>query len=258
LNAADTVTEAIQTTIDDFLGGALCLEQPRKGVRAGADSVFLAASVQGADQGADSYRVLDVGTGTGVVAICLAHRLPGLSVDGLELQADLSALARRNATMNGMEGRVRIVEGNLAAPPAEVPRNAYDVVVSNPPYFAAGGSTRSPSDSRARARTEGDMDIGGWLAASLKFLKPRGLLSIVYRADRLDAVLSALQGRAGDIVVYPLWPRAGADAKTMIVQARKGAKGPLRLHPGLILHDDSGAYTAEADAVLRHGAALPM
>jgi len=247
------VTHSDPTTSDDFLGGALCLEQPRKGVRAGADSVFLAASVQG-DVGC---RVLDVGTGTGVVAICLAHRVPELSVDGLELQPALSVLAQRNVALNGMEQRVRIVEGNLAAPPAEVPKNAYDVVVSNPPYFA-GGSTLSPSSSRARARTEGDMAIGDWLAASLKFLKPRGLLSIVYRADRLDAVLSALQGRAGDIVVYPLWPRAGADAKTMIVQARKGAKGPLRLHPGLILHDDSGAYTAEADAVLRHGAALPM
>lgn len=239
---------------DDFLGGAIKLAQPGRGVRAGADSVFLAAAVDGAA----GLKVLDVGTGTGIVALCLAKRVKGVSVDGLELQPDLAALARENVTRNGLQDWVRIFDGDLAAAPADIARNSYDVVTSNPPYFGAGAATASPEASRAVARREGALSIHGWVRECLRFLKPRGFFYVVYRADRLDALLAGLQGRAGDIVVFPLWPRGGVPAKTMIVRARKGGKGPLTLSPGLVLHDASGAYTDAAEAVLRQGAALSM
>ena len=83
-------------------------------------------------------------------------------------------------------------------------------------------------------------------------------VTVIHRADRLDALLAQLSGRAGEIVVFPLWPGAGKAAKRVIIRARKGTATPTRLSPGLVLHEPDGRYTAAADAVLREGAGLAL
>jgi tRNA1(Val) A37 N6-methylase TrmN6 len=91
--------------------------------------------------------------------------------------------------------------------------------------------------------------------------KPKGGVTLIHRADRLDEILSLLHGKAGGIVVFPIWPKAtdaGGDARRVIVSARKGMKTPLRLAPGLALHGDDGGYTGAAEAVLRDGAAIRL
>jgi tRNA1(Val) A37 N6-methylase TrmN6 len=103
------------------------------------------------------------------------------------------------------------------------------------------------------------MDLAGWLAACLRMLKPDGYLTLIHRADRLDELLAALLGRAGDVIVFPLWPAAaGRPAKRVLIQARKGARGPLRLVPGLVLHDRDGRFSNVAESVLRDGLALQL
>ena len=90
-------------------------------------------------------------------------------------------------------------------------------------------------------------------------LRPDGLLTLLHRADRLADVLTSLRGPLGDLVVFPLWPGPGErPAKRILVQGRKGSRGPLRLARGLVLHDDDGRFTAAAEAVLRHGSALEL
>jgi tRNA1(Val) A37 N6-methylase TrmN6 len=79
---------------------------------------------------------------------------------------------------------------------------------------------------------------------------------VIHRADRLDEVLAGLAGRAGAVVVIPLWPKAGEAAKRVVVQARRGARTPLRLAPGVVLHQADGSATPAAQALLRDGQAL--
>ena len=241
-------------TADDFLGGRLTLAQPKAGLRAGSDSVFLAAAVAARA----GERVLDVGTGCGVVALLVAYRLPEVMVDALEVQPSLAALARANAERNSLGERVRVMEGDLAQAPRELPRNAYDWVVSNPPYHDPVASTPPPDAGKARAHVESTLDTRAWVAQCLKFLKPKGRLAVIQRADRLADVLAGLSGKAGDIEVIPLWPKAGAAANRVIVRARKGGRGPLTLLPGLVLHDESGGFTPAAEDILRHGAPFPL
>lgn len=241
-----------QATEDDFLGGRVTLRQPAKGYRVGADSILLAAAVSaGAGQ-----RVLDVGCGTGAIAVCLAHRLPGVMVDGLELQPELAAHAEDNVGQNGLAGRVRIISGNLAAAPPDIARNAYDHVVTNPPYLDPGRAMAPPDLSRARAFAGDGLSLRSWVMHCLKFLQPQGWFHLVQRVDRLDDVLAALDGRAGDIMICPLWPRRGEEAKRFILRARKAGRGPLRLVPGLVLHETDGRHTAQAEAILRGGEGL--
>ncbi|MEA1652986.1 hypothetical protein UAJ10_28720 [Nitrospirillum sp. BR 11164] len=94
------------------------------------------------------------------------------------------------------------------------------------------------------------------MAAAARLLAPRGTLTMIHRADRVDEILARLAGRFGAVVLYPLWPRAGTEAKRVIVRARLGARTPARLLSGLVLHDEGGRYTPAADAALRGGAAL--
>ena len=89
------------------------------------------------------------------------------------------------------------------------------------------------------------------------------MITLIHRADRLDDILARLHGRAGAITVFPLWPRGlngggGTAAKRVLVQARKGVKSPMKLAPGLVLHEADGGYTAAASRVLRDGAGLDL
>jgi tRNA1(Val) A37 N6-methylase TrmN6 len=246
---------APELTEDGLLGGRLRFFQPRRGYRAAIDPVLLAAAVR-AEAG---ETVLDAGVGTGAAALCLAARLPGCRVVGLEREPALLELAAVNVRANGLADRVELVAGDLLAPPEALRRRAFDAVMTNPPYHAEGAAT-PPLDATRRAAHLGEAEPGRWVAACLARLKPLGRLTLIQRADRLDAVLAALAGRAGDVVVFPLWPSdaAAAGAKRVIVAARKAARGPLRLARGLVLHEPDGRFTPAAEAVLRDGAPLNL
>jgi tRNA1(Val) A37 N6-methylase TrmN6 len=139
-----------------------------------------------------------------------------------------------------------------------VARGGFDRVMVNPPYAAEGASRPPKRPAQALATHETDARLADWLDTALALLKPKGGLTIVHRADRLDEVLLCLRGRAGGIRILPLWPAAGKPAKRVLVAARKAAAGPLALAPGLVLHEADGRFTAAAEAVLREAAALTL
>ncbi len=241
--AEDALTE------DALLGGRVRLRQPAKGYRAATDPVLLAAAV-GARTG---ETVLDAGCGAGAAALCLAARVPGLALHGLELQADYAALARINAP------QLTVWEGDLLAPPAVLRSIAFDWVISNPPYFDAADAG-SPDPGRDAARREA-APTEAWVAACLRRVRSGGRIALIHRASKLAGILAGLAG-AGDVAVLPLAARAGRDAKRVIVTARKGAKGPLRLlapftlHAGTRHERDRDDFTPAALAVLRDAVAL--
>ncbi|MCX7355967.1 MAG: methyltransferase [Alphaproteobacteria bacterium] len=237
---------------DRLLGGAVRLRQPRQGYRAAIDPIFLAASVP-AKRG---ERVLELGVGSGAAALCLAHRVAGCVVVGLERQRIVAALAARNAELNGMADRIEIVVGDLLDLPASVKTRRFDHVMANPPYLPPGRADRRKPGARDASDVEGSADLRAWVDCALRRVKPRGTVTFVHRADRLDALLAAFEGRAGGIVVIPLWPKAGTAAKRVIVRARTGVATPLILTAGLILHQPDGSFTQAAERILREGAVL--
>jgi len=103
-----------------------------------------------------------------------------------------------------------------------------------------------------------DRDVTGVqtcaLPISLKFCRHKGSVTFIHRADRLAELLIGLEGRAGEITVFPLWPKDGEIANRVIVRARKGIKTPMQLMSGLTLHEADGGYTPGADAALKGGA----
>lgn len=234
------------TTSDTFLNGRVTVRQPETGFRAGLDAVMLAAAVP---KGATA---LELGAGAGTASLCLAARFPSMAITGIEIDPDLVQLASDNAAANDMQARVRFAVANIFALPLEFKRE-YDCVLINPPFHGEGRP--SPDPGRARALMD-EGALGDWLQAGLKRVISGGTLTAILRADRLNEALAALP--LTGVSALPLWPKAGEPARRVLVQARKGSGAAFCLLPGLILHDASGAYTREADAILRGQAALAL
>ena len=231
------------TTLDFLLGGRVRLEQPAEGLRAAIDAVLLAAAIPARAPEA----VLELGCGTGAALLCLAARVPGLVLHGVELDAGLAEIARRNAEGLG----ANIVAGDIrGALPAC--RHAF----ANPPYWPGGSA--SPIALRRNAAHEAEAGLEDWAQALARGLVRRGTASMILPAARFGQAAAALRGAGcGSLTMLPLWPRAGVAAKRVILQAIKGGRGPDRLLSGLVLHEADGSFTAAAEAVLRHAQALP-
>lgn len=239
-------------TSDAFLGGRLTLRQPARGFRAGIDSVMLAAAVPAAP----GERVLELGSGAGVAALCLAART-GAAVTGIEPQPDLVALAAENAAANALGALAAFAEGAVEAMP-DLPRDHFDHAMMNPPFYLEGREDTSPNAARRMALSADGAALGRWVKTARTHLHAKGTLTAILPADRLGAMLAALETGFGGVVVFPLWPRAGAAAKRVIVRALKGSRAPLALSAGLVLHEAEAKYSAAAEAVLRGGHELPV
>ncbi len=239
---------------DAFLGGDLQILQPHAGYRAGIDPVFLAAALS-AEAG---IHVLDAGAGVGVGGLCLAQREEGVRVTGVELQPQLVEIAQQNARRNGLDARVSVLQGDIIKPPSELTAGSFDQVMVNPPFYDQHGRVRAAQEPKILSHMGDGATLDEWLAFCLKMLKPKGELSLIHRADRLGDILHCLEGRAGGIRLFPLWPGGGKPAKRLLVKAVKGSGAPLSVLPGLTLHETGRRFTKGADDVLRHGAALPF
>ena len=239
---------------DRLLGGRVRLSQPLAGYRAAIDPVFLAAAVP-AEPG-DS--LLDLGCGAGAAALCLVARVPGSRVTGLEIQTELVRLAGDNARANGWGERFLPIAGDVARPPPRLAPGGFHHVLCNPPQLSAGRARPVVDPGRDLANREGAARLDDWVTTALAMLRPKGSVAFIHRADRLDDLLVALSGRAGELVVFPLWPGEDRPAKRVIVRARKNAATPLRLAPGLVLHRVDGSFTPAAQAILREAKALEI
>ena len=242
-------------TQNDFLSGRVTLWQPKDGYRAGVDPVLLAATIPAKP----GQQVLELGSGAGAAFLCLAARVPDLTVHAVEVQPEYAAVAQRNAKDNGADAT--IWEADLAALPLELRQMQFDHVLANPPYFDRTASTAAQDAGRDVAMGE-DTPLRVWIEVAAKRLAPKGTATFVHRAERLPDLLSGMQDVLGSLQVLPLQARAGRDANLVLVRGVKGGRAAFRLHAPVRLHEgdkhtqDGESYTAQISAVLRDGAAL--
>lgn len=243
-------------SVDRFLGGRVTLIQPVEGHRAGLDATLVQAAVPPDAKG----HAIDLGAGTGAIAFALAARVPAIEVTAVERDTRLVALgceALRLADNAHFAGRVSFVASDVSEVAGQISRKA-DWVLMNPPFDDAARMRPSPKPSRRAAHSAADALLQDWIDVAAHLLKPGGRLALIHRPADIARIAEALAGRFGDVRVLPVHPAADRPAIRIVVQARLARRAPLTLLPGLILHQAGGAWTREADAVLRGEAALPI
>ena len=238
------------TTDGTLLGGRVRYSQPADGYRTGIEPVLLAASVPARP----GQRILEGGVGAGAGLLCLACRVPGVLGVGIEIDPAMAALARTNIEANG-RSELTVETADLGAWQAS---QTFDHAFSNPPWHEVT-STPSPLARRRLATHEGGLTLEAWISALQRPLAPGGTLTLLVPAGHVGRALAGLHGSGfGRVVLVPLWPKAGRDAKLLLVQGCKGRRDPDRITAGLMLHDDDGRFSPGAQALLQDAAGLPI
>jgi tRNA1Val (adenine37-N6)-methyltransferase len=234
-------------TTDSILNGALRLIQPRRGYRFSVDAILLGRFVR-PRRGA---RILELGTGCGVISIMAAHLYAPREVVAVELQPEMAAIAARNAALNHL-ANVRAIAADIRARSAYgVDNSGFDLVIANPPYRAGGTGRRSPEAGRDLARAESAATLRDFVIAAARHLKHGGKAALVFAAARGAELIGEL--RAAKLEPKRLrmvHPRMELPATTMLIEARKGGGVELEVEPPLILYADRGVYSEEARMLL--------
>jgi tRNA1(Val) A37 N6-methylase TrmN6 len=231
-----------------LLGNRLIYKQLRDGHRSGFEPVLLAACVPARP----GELVLEAGLGAGAALLCLGARVKGVRGIGVEREAELVVLANENFKINGLHD-ISAIQGDVTALPFA--SQSFDHVMANPPWFGAQ-NTASPDARRDLAHRATPALLEGWIAELGRVVKPKGSISLILPAGNFAEAAAALHAQKfGGISLLPLWPRAGVAAKIVILTANKASRAGSKILLGLVLHDADG-ITAEAQAILRDGAAL--
>jgi tRNA1(Val) A37 N6-methylase TrmN6 len=244
-------------TEDDFLGGQLCLRQPKSGHRAGHDAVLLAA----ATPARPGERVADFGAGVGAAGLSVAKRVPGIQLVLVEIDQALANLARGNAAANAIAAETIVLDVTSAAAAfaaAGLPPDSVDVVLMNPPFNDPARHRASPDRARQSAHLSTEATLESWIHAARRTLKSGGVLSLIWRADGLVELLAALHHGFGSLVMVPVHGDAATPAIRVLIRAIKGGKAPLRMHAALVLNDEKAAPNQQVQDILAGKGVLPL
>ncbi|TDO95031.1 tRNA1(Val) A37 N6-methylase TrmN6 [Halanaerobium saccharolyticum] len=231
--------EEIHYLIEDELE----IIQDNRFFKFGTDSVLLANFVK-LRRG---DKVIDLGTGSGVIPLLLAYKNEGVEVTGVEIQPEAAELAERNVEFNQLQDQIKIINADLRQLDAELKAGSFDAVVSNPPYLPVEAGRMKKSDYLAAARHEIHAELEDVVAEAARLLKYGGQFFLVHRAERLTEVIETLAKyncQAKELRLVQA--RRDKEADIFLLRAKKGANPGLRVKPVLIIYqENSSEYTAE-------------
>lgn len=220
-------------SIDEFMDGRLKLIQSKTGYRFSVDAILLSqfATIKRGD------RIVDLGTGCGIIPLVLLLTKPVGYTIGLEIQKDLADQAARNTVLNGYENKMGVILGDIKHPPF-APSSA-DVVTCNPPYRPKNSGRINPDLQRAIARHEMLASLDDILNAASRTLRPKGRLAMIYSAVRLVEVLVRMRGfNLEPKRIRTVYPGMESEAKLALVEASLGGRRGLKVLPPLFDQGD--------------------
>ena len=228
--------------IDDLQRGGLRVIQRADAFRFGTDAVLLAdfAAPRRHD------RVCDLGTGTGIIPLLLYARENTISADAVEIQPDMADMAARSMAMNGLNGKIRVLPGDLRSIRTLLPHARYDLVTCNPPYGKAGGTLLNPDASKRLARHEDSCAIEDVACAAAWLLQNGGRLCCVFPAARMIELSDAMRKyRMAPKRIRMVHSRVEKAAHLCLMEGMLDARPGLIIEPPLVIYDENNAYTPE-------------
>ena len=234
--------------LDDLQCGGYRLIQRPDAFRFGTDSVLLADFAAPRPR----TRAVDLGCGTGAIAMLMAAHEPALCVDAVELQPDVADMARRSVLLNRLEERVRVFAGDMRQAHAFLGHGQYALAVCNPPYSRAGAALPSENEGVRLARHEGDLTAAGVAESAARLLKNGGRLCVIFPAPRALEMLRAME----DSGIAPKRLRTvqgmpGRAPKFLLIEGVRGGGQGLHWLPPLVLREADGSFSAEWKRIYR-------
>lgn len=198
-------------------------------------------------------RICDLGAGSGIIGLLLARRYPHALVTLVELQEGLYLLAERNIALNGLQGRVTAVKGDIADIPTNpllAPHGAFDLVISNPPFRRPGTGLLSRGDERSIARHEIRLSIRTLITSASLLLRHHGRFCMIHLPERLPEIIKEMTGTGLEPKRLRLvHSTASSEAKMVLLEGVKGGRPGLSVEKPLCVYNEDGAYSAEIRAL---------
>lgn len=228
--------------IDELQRNGYRIIQNEKKFCFGMDAVLLS----GFARAGKGERVLDLGTGTGIIPILMEAKTEGESFTGLEIQEEMAEMAARSVKLNGLEEKVSIIQGDLKEASKRFGKASFDVVTCNPPYMNQNHGLKNPDEPKAIARHELLCSFEDVAREAAALLKSGGRLYLVHRPHRLTEIFETLRA-------YKLEPKrmkfvhpfADAEANMVLIEAFRGGRPQMRVEAPVIVYEKPGVYTNE-------------
>jgi len=227
---------------DTFFNGKIKVKQNRSGYRFSIDAVLLACHAGKCPGG----RILDLGTGCGIIPLIMAYRNPKLTVYGIEIQKELADIANINVKSNNMENQITIICQDMKELHYDMTSGPVDVVVSNPPYRKVLSGRMNPDQQRAVARHEIKATLFDVIETARRVLRTSGRIVMVYSSNRLTDILTQMRS----FNIEPKFLRSihsnrNSEAKLILVEGIKGGRPGVTMASPLIIYHEDGSYTNE-------------
>ena len=228
--------------IDDLQrNGYRIIQNPEK-FCFGMDAVLLS----GFAKVKEGEKVLDIGTGTGIIPILLAAKTPGQHFTGLEIQPESADMARRSVALNHLEEKISIVEGDVREADQQFSAASFDVITSNPPYMTGSHGLVNPDMPKAIARHEICCTLEDLVSQTEKLLRPGGRFFMVHRPFRLAEIMTVLTAHHLEPkrmrLVYPFVDK---EPNMVLLECIRGGKPRITVEKPLIVYKEPGVYQDE-------------
>ena len=228
--------------IDDLQRNGYCIIQDPDRFCFGMDAVLLS----GFATAKDGARVLDLGTGTGIIPILLAAKTKAAHLTGLEVQADSADMAGRSVALNGLEEKINIVTGDIKGADKLFHAASFDVITCNPPYMIGAHGLKNPEDAKAIARHEILCTLEDVIPQAAKLLVPGGRFFLVHRPFRLAEIIVTLtKYRLEPKRMRLVYPFADKEPNMVLLEAVRGGRPRMTVEKPLIVYSEPGVYMPE-------------
>lgn len=228
--------------IDDLQRNGYRIIQDSKRFCFGMDAVLLS----GFAQVKDGARVLDLGTGTGIIPLLLAAKTKAAHLTGLEIQEDSADMAKRSVLLNGLEERIDIITGDIKEAGSLFDAASFDVITCNPPYMIGRHGLKNDADAKAIARHEILCTLEDVAAQTERLLKPGGKFFLVHRPFRLAEIMTTMRSyKLEPKRMRLVYPFVDKEPNMVLLEAVRGGRTRMTVEKPLIVYREPGVYMPE-------------
>ncbi|MCQ2492407.1 MAG: tRNA1(Val) (adenine(37)-N6)-methyltransferase [Lachnospiraceae bacterium] len=228
--------------VDDLQIKGYQIIQKTDGFRFGMDAVLLSSFAK-VKRG---KKVLDLGTGTGIIPILMEAKTAGGHFTGLEIQKEFVEMANRSILMNGQQDKVEVVEGDIKSAASIFGNESFDVITTNPPYMVDSHGKQNVDDKKAIARHERLCTLEDVIVQSKKLLKAGGSFFMVHRTYRLAEVMHLMVKEGIEPKrIRMVHPYVDKEPNIFLIEGKKGGNSRIIVEPPLIVYKEPGVYHEE-------------